>query len=98
MTHEEKVKVQFKRWAKYLLKVNPSYVTDPGSLIPYIRGPNWDHPDPYYAHYRDTVECYGDELLAEFKRLREGTVDDGIARYRELLARCGFDPKTRKFV
>lgn len=95
--YEEKVKGQFRRWAKSLLKVNPDYVTDPGRLVPYVRGPNWDNPNLDYAHYRDLVKAYGDELLAEFERLRGGTIDEGLARYRGLLARCGFDPKTGRF-
>lgn len=95
--YEEKVKAQFRRWAKDLSKVNPDYVTDPDRLVPYVRGPNWNHPNPDYAHYRDTVKDYGGELLAEFERLRECTIDDGLARYRGLLARCGFDPNTGRF-
>jgi hypothetical protein len=95
--YERKVKAQFKRWASTLLKVNSDYVTDPGKLVSYVRGPNWDYPDPNFAHYRNTVKFYGDELLSEFERLRECDIDTGVARYRELLARCGFDPETRRF-
>ena len=62
---------QFKKWTNGLMKVNPDYVMDPNRILTYLRGPNWDNPDMEYAQYRMTVGMYGDDLLAEFERLRE---------------------------
>ena len=82
--------VQFKRWAKHLLDVNPSYVQEPKKLQGYIRGPNWDETDPYdafedYAHYKLTVAAYGDELLGVFERMRAAKPGEGLDEYRGLL-------------
>ena len=81
---------RFKRWAKYLLNVNPKYVTDPGRLIPYLKGPNWDDPDMEYAHYRSTIRaCYGDELCDFFEKLRGLPDDEAAAEYLSLLRDSG---------
>lgn len=80
---------QFKRWAKSLLKVNPSYVTDPAKLRSYVQGPNWDAPDCEYAHYKARIRLYGDELLGMFERLRAGKGDEGLEEYRSLLKATG---------
>jgi hypothetical protein len=89
MIDVEKLLKQFKKWAKGLLKVNPDYVTDPERLLPYLRGPNWDNPDMEYAHYKMTVGMYGDELLAEFERLREMPHEDAVKEYMALLNDSG---------
>ncbi len=95
MIDVEKLLKQFKKWAKSLMKVNPDYVMDPERLLPYLRGPNWDNPDMEYAHYRTTVRIYGDELLAEFERLREMPHEDAVKEYMALLNDSGLgkDPK-----
>lgn len=80
---------QFKRWAAPLLRCNPGYVTDPGRLRDYIRGPNWDAAGPEYAHYRTFIELYGDELLGLFERLRADPV--GLDEYRSLLEQAGIE-------
>lgn len=84
---------QFKRWAKSLLKANPDYVRDPERLRGYVKGPNWDHPDPEYAHYRDDVAFYGPELLGMFERLRAGNGEEGLAEYRALLNAAGIEER-----
>ena len=71
-----------------LLRVCPSYVYDPERLRGYIRGPNWDDADPYYAHFKSTIAIYGNELLGLFERMR-GDGDAGMEEYRELLAEAG---------
>ena len=80
---------QFKKWAKGLMKVNPSYVTDPERLRSYVQGPNWDRHDVEYAHYRDLVAQYGKELLGMFERLRAGKGEKGLEEYRSLLKAAG---------
>lgn len=82
---------QFKRWAKSLLKVNPSYVTDPALLRDYVKGPNWDHPYWGYAHYKERIALYGQELLGMFERLRAGNGEEGLAEYRSLLKAVGIE-------
>jgi len=82
---------QFKKWAKSLLEVNPSYVKDPSLLRWYVQGPNWDAPHWEYAHYRDRIEMYGEELLGMFERLRAGTGEKGLAEYRSLLKAAGIE-------
>lgn len=77
--------VQFREWAKSLLKVNPDYVKDPGCLIPYIKGPNWDAPDVEYAHYKHMISLYGNELLELFERLRTLEYHDACEAYRKVL-------------
>lgn len=89
MIDVEKLLRQFKKWAKSLLKVNPDYVRDPRMLLPYIKGPNWDHPDVEYAHYRDTVAMYGKELAEEFERLRGIPDEDAVKEYMALLNDSG---------
>ena len=95
MIDVEKLLKQFKKWAKSLLKVNPDYVKDPERLLPYLRGPNWDAPDVEYAHYRQTVRLYGDELLAEFERLREMPHEDAVKEYQALLNDSGLAGKVQ---
>lgn len=85
---------QFKSWAKGLMKVNPGYVTDPERLRSYVQGPNWDHYDVEYAHYRDLVAQYGDELLGMFERLRAGKGEEGLEEYRSLLKAAGIEETT----
>ena len=87
--------VQFKRWAKGLLKVNPRYVTNPRDLVSYIKGPNWDAPDVEYAHYRLQVSLYGDELLGVFERMREAKLGEGLDEYRDLLKQAGIEEVQR---
>ncbi len=94
MIDVEKLLKQFKKWAKSLMKVNPDYVTDPERLLPYLRGPNWDAPDVEYAHYRDTVSFYGQELLEEFERLRSASIEEAKAEYRSLLKAAGIEEST----
>lgn len=97
MTEYDKIRPQFRRWARALLKVNPEYVTEPLAIVSYLRGPNWDDPDPEYAHYRYTVECYGKELLEEFEAIRLLPLAEGAERYRALLTGCGFDEAEGRF-
>lgn len=94
MINVEKLLKQFKKWAKSLMKVNPVYVTDPEWLLPYLRGPNWDDPDVEYAHYRDIVSSYGQELLEEFERLRSASIEEAKAEYRSLLKAAGIEEST----
>ena len=82
---------QFKKWAEDLLKVNPSYVTDPEKLRWYVRSPNWDHYDVEYAHYKERIQMYGPELLGMFERLRAGKGKKGLAEYRALLKAAGIE-------
>jgi len=80
---------QFRKWAKSLMKVNPGYVKDPGRLIPYIKGPNWNDLGIEYAHYREVVSFYGDELLEAFEELRSLPPGEAEAKYSELLDMSG---------
>lgn len=82
---------QFKRWAKSLLKVNPSYVKTPSLLRWYVQGPNWDAPHWEYAHYKECIRAYGKELLSMFERLRAGEGDKGLEEYRSLLKAAGIE-------
>ena len=82
---------QFKSWAKRLLKVNPSYVTDPAKLRSYVQGPNWNAPDCEYAHYKTRISRYGNELLGMFERLRAGKGEEGLEEYRSLLKAAGIE-------
>ena len=95
MIDVEKLLKQFKKWAKSLMKVNPDYVTDPERLLPYLRGPNWNEPGVEYAHYRTTVRLYGNELLAEFERLREMPHEDAVKEYQALLNDSGLAGKVQ---
>ena len=95
MIDVKKLLKQFKKWAKSLMKVNPDYVTDPERLLPYLRGPNWDAPDVEYAHYRDTVSSYGQELLEEFERLREMPHEDAVKEYQALLNDIGLGKESK---
>ena len=80
---------QYKQWAKSLLKVNPRYVTNPGDIVWYIKGPNWNDPEVDYAHYRFTVSLYGDELLEEFERIRALPIEEAKAAYQRLRDAAG---------
>lgn len=82
---------QFKAWAKSLLKVNPSYVKEPRLLRDYVQGPNWDIPHWEYAHYKERIALYGQELLGMFERLRAGSGEEGLAEYRSLLKAAGIE-------
>jgi hypothetical protein len=95
MIDVENLLKQFKKWAKSLMKVNPDYVTDPERLLSYLRGPNWDATDVEYAHYRDTVSSYGQELLEEFERLREMLHEDAVKEYMALLNDSGLAGKVQ---
>ena len=77
---------QYKRWAKYLLDCNPRYVTDPASIVWYIKGPNWDGCGTYY---RTTVKIYGKELLEKFEHIRSLPDDEAKAEYAELMKAAG---------
>jgi len=78
---------QFANWAKSLLKVNPTYVNEPSSLIGYIKGPNWDNSGIEYAHYRSYIAHIGNELLAFFEELRTADEATATAKYRAALDR-----------
>ena len=80
---------QFKKWATRLMRVNPHYVQSPRALRDYVRGPNWDDPDPECAHYKISIKCYGEELLGLFERLR--STEEGIEEYRGLLKQAGIE-------
>lgn len=82
---KDPLSVQLREWAKSLMKVNPDYVTDPGRLIPYIKGPNWDDPDIEYAHYRNTISLYGKELLEFFENIRSIPDQYAQAEYRKAI-------------
>ena len=84
---------QYKEWAKSLLKVNPRYVVDPGSIVWYIKGPNWNDPDPEYAHYRFMISLYGDELLKKFEHIRSLPDKEAEAEYAELMKMAGITEK-----
>ncbi len=84
---------QYKRWAKYLLKVNPRYVIDPNSIVWYIKGPNWSDPDVEYAHYRFHISLYGDELLKEFERIRALPDKEAVVEYSKLKDMAGITDK-----
>ena len=90
-TIDPKLLGQFRRWAKSLLKVNPSYVKDPGLLRDYVQGPNWDAAHWEYAHYKERIELYGPELLGMFERLRAGKGEGGLEEYRSLLKAAGIE-------
>lgn len=82
---------QFRKWAFRLLKVNPDYVQDPRRLRDYVKGPNWNACECEYAHYRDTISFYGEELLDMFERLRAGEGEEGLEEYRALLNAAGIE-------
>lgn len=82
---------QFRKWAFRLLKVNPDYVQDPRRLRDYVKGPNWNACECEYAHFRDTISFYGEELLDMFERLRAGEGDEGLEEYRALLNAAGIE-------
>jgi len=84
---------QYKKWAKDLLKVNPRYVTDPRSLVQYIKGPNWDNPDVEYAYYRTTINLYGDELLDKFEYIRSLPDKEAEDEYAALMRIAGITEK-----
>ena len=84
---------QYKKWAKHLLEVNPSYVVNPGDIVWYIKGPNWDDPGVEYAHYRLTVSLYGDELLKKFEYIRSLPDDQAKAEYAALMKMAGITEK-----
>ena len=86
---------QFKRWAKSLLKVNPSYVKEPALLRSYVQGPNWDGAHWEYAHYKGMVQLYGPELLGMFERLRAGKGEEGLKEYRSLLKAAGIEEEEK---
>ena len=87
----KKLLMQFRKWAFRLMKVNSDYVRDPNRLRDYVKGPNWNDPGCEYAHYRDTVGFYGEELLGMFERLRDGEGEEGLAEYRALLKAAGIE-------
>lgn len=82
---------QFKKWAKSLMSVNPDYVLDAKRLLNYIAGPNWDAPAVEYAHYRQTIEFYGEELLKFFDSLRSDNLGWAITKYTDMLHAAGFE-------
>ena len=87
-----KLMAQYKKWARQLLKVNPDYVTEPYRIVGYIKGPNWDDPEPEYAHYRDFIRAYGPELLEEFEAIRALPRNEARERYRKLFSESGIKP------
>ncbi len=87
-----KLMAQYKKWAKHLMKVNPGYVTEPDRIVGYIKGPNWDDPEPEYAHYRYFIRAYGPELLDEFEAIRSLPSDKAKERYQKLLSESGIKP------
>ena len=82
---------QFRKRAFRLLKVNPDYVQDPRRLRDYVKGPNWNACECEYAHFRDTISFYGEELLDMFERLRAGEGEEGLEEYRALLNAAGIE-------
>lgn len=86
------LRLQLAKWASKLLPVNRRYVLDPGSLIAYIRGDNWNASDPSYAHYEMTIKAFGDELWHEFSSYRGVSVDEAVRRFTWLLNAVGLKP------
>lgn len=94
---DKKLLNQFKRWAKSLLRVNPDYVKIGKRLRDYIRGPNWDAPDVEYAHYREYIEIYGEELLKFFEDFRnDEDASRALANYNALLTASGVLTEEKK--
>lgn len=86
----KKLKAQFRKWAKDLAKRNPECLKTPWSILSYLRSPNWDHPDPAYAHYKVLVKTYGDELVAEFEKLRALPMAEAKVLYTQHLMDAGY--------
>lgn len=86
------LQVQFAKWASSLLSVNQRYVLDPVAFNNYIRGCNWNHPCPDYAHYEDRVKAVGAELWHEFSAYRCVPFDEAIRRMGLLLSAVGLKP------
>lgn len=78
---------QFSAWAKGLLKGNPEYVNEPARLIGYIKGPNWDDSNIEYAHYKEFISRFGNELLSFFEELRAADDKTAISKYQAALNR-----------
>ena len=87
---------QYKKWAKRLLEVNPSYVVNPSDIVWYIKGPNWDAPGVEYAYYKLTISQYGDELLKKFEHIRSLPDDQAKAEYAALMKMAGITEKDGK--
>lgn len=83
------LQVQFAKWAASLLGVNPRYVLEPTAFIGYIRGCNWNHPCPDYAHYEERVKLIGKELWHEFSTYREVPFNEAFRRMDLLLGSVG---------
>lgn len=90
-TSDSPLMKQYKRWARSLLKVNPSYVTCPDNIVWYVKGPNWDEPHWEYAHYKDRISCYGKELLAEFEKMRALPQNEACDVYRAMMKEAGVE-------
>lgn len=92
---DNQLQIQFAEWASKLLHVNPRYVLNPRALINYIRGANWNHPDPQYAHYEQYVKGFGDELWHEFSTYRVVPHDEAVRRMTLLIRAVGMEPNER---
>lgn len=81
--------IQAAKWAASLIGVNPRYVLEPDALVNYIRGPNWNDPEPEMAHYEGQIRSTGEELWHEFSSYRGVSVDEAERRFRLLMAEIG---------
>ena len=87
-----RLQVQFARWAAPLLKVNRVYVLNPCRFVGYIRGCNWNHPCPDYAHYEEHVKGIGNDLWHEFSTYISVPYDEAIRRMTWLMGTVGLRP------
>lgn len=87
------LRLQAARWAASLIGVNPRYVLEPDAIVGYVRGPNWNDPEPEMAHYEGQIRSVGEELWHEFSSYRGVSVDEAERRFRLLMEEIGMLPK-----